>query len=132
MKTKKKLFIAISLLLLLLAGAYSCTKGNVQDLSGSGGGGSTCDTTNMTYTADVVPILQANCYVCHGSSSNSGSGGIILEGYANLKPYATNGDLVGNITWAPGHDPMPENAAKLPTCEINTIIDWVNRGAQNN
>ena len=119
-------------MLIILVGAYACTKNSEDKLTASSGSTTTCDTTNMTYTADVVPILQANCYSCHGSSSNSGSGGIVLEGYANLKPYATNGDLVGNITYAAGHDPMPENAPMLPSCEINTIIDWVNRGIQNN
>jgi hypothetical protein len=127
---KTKLSTAFSLLLLLLAGAYSCTKNSADKLAG--GGPATCDTANMKYTEDVVPILQANCYSCHGSSSNATSGGINLQDYATLKTYALNGDLVGNITWAPGHDPMPENAAKLPVCEINTIIDWVNNGARNN
>lgn len=129
---KTKLFTAFSVLLLLLAGAYSCTKNSADRLAAASGGTTTCDTVDMKYTEDVVPILQANCYSCHGTGSNSGSGGIVLEGYANLLPYATNGDLVGNITYAPGHNPMPENAPMLPSCEINTIIDWVKNGAQNN
>lgn len=119
---------AICLLLVILAVAWSCTKGSQDVLSG----GTTCDTAGMKYATDVVPILQANCYTCHGNGNTAGSGGILLEGYANLKPYAVNGDLVGNITWAPGHNDMPFGGAKLPNCEINTIIDWVNNGALNN
>ena len=118
----------ICLLVVLSALIWSCTKGSQDVLSG----GATCDTTAMTYATDVVPILQANCYTCHGNGNTAGSGGILLEGYANLKPYATNGQLVGNISWAPGYVDMPYGGSKLPSCEINTIIDWVNRGALNN
>jgi hypothetical protein len=46
--------------------------------------------------------------------------------------YADNGDLIGNITHAPGHVPMPYGLPKLPDCEINKFIDWVNNGALNN
>lgn len=108
--------------------AYSCKKGSQDELSG----GATCDTVGMKYATDVVPILQANCYSCHGNGNTSGSGGILLEGYANIKPYATNGQLVGNITWAPGYVDMPYGGSKLPSCEINTIVDWVKNGALNN
>ncbi len=91
-----------------------------------------CDTTNMQYVRDVLPILQSNCYSCHGSGSTGGSGGISLDGYNNLKIWTDNGVLVGNITHAQGFVPMPYNGDKLPDCEINKIIAWVNRGALNN
>lgn len=92
----------------------------------------TCDTVNMQYARDVLPILQANCFSCHGNGSTGGSGGISLDGYENLKVWADNGILVGNITHSPGYVPMPYQGAKLPDCEINKIIAWVNRGALNN
>lgn len=92
----------------------------------------TCDTINMKYTANLLPILQANCYSCHGSGSTGGSGGISLDGYAALKNYADKGYLVGTITHATGYVGMPYGKAKLDTCTINKIISWVNNGAQNN
>ena len=127
---KTKLLLGMTLIVAVLVGAYACTKNSEDKLAAAGS--TTCDTVGMKYTENVVPILQANCYSCHGNGNTAGSGGILLEGYANLKPYALNGDLVGNITYAPGHDPMPENAPMLPSCEINTIIDWVNSGIQDN
>ena len=116
------------LLLAILALTYSCKKGSQDVLSG----GATCDTVAMSYSTNVVPILQENCYTCHGNGNTAGSGGILLEGYSNLKVYATNGQLVGNVTHAPGYVPMPYGLPKLPNCEVNTIVDWVNNGALNN
>jgi hypothetical protein len=112
----------------------SCSKSS-EDTVGGGNpppGGNTCDTVNMKYAANVVPILQANCYSCHGTNTNSGSAGIILEGYSNISTRAKNGTLVGVITHASGFPAMPKDMPKLSTCNINKIISWVNRGALDN
>jgi hypothetical protein len=91
-----------------------------------------CDTTAVKYSTAVVPILQQNCYPCHGASSNSGSGGITLEGYNNIKVYINQGYVVGNVTHAAGFVAMPYGQPKLPDCEVNTIVAWVHQGALNN
>lgn len=91
-----------------------------------------CDTTNRKYSTHVVPILSSNCYSCHGANTNSGSGGIVLEGYDNIKPKATSGTLIGVITHASGFPQMPQGGAKLSDCNINIIRSWINNGAQNN
>ena len=125
---KKRICTVACLLGLLLGATYSCTKSS-QDILG---GTQSCDTVNMKYTEDVVPILSANCYSCHGTGNTAGSGGILLEGYANLQKWANDGYLVGNVTHAPGYIGMPYGLPELPSCEVNTIVDWVNNGAQNN
>jgi hypothetical protein len=116
--------------------AYSCSKGG-DDGGGPvdpppGGGNNNCDTVNSEYMADVVPILTNNCYRCHGSTTSSGSMGIVLEGYNNLKPYAESGTLVGVITHAQGYTPMPEDGGKLSDCNINKIKSWIANGMQDN
>lgn len=128
-------------LMVLAAGIMitACSKSNEADLSqtgsgtdttGTGSGGSnTCDTVNMTYTGDVLPVIQANCYSCH---SNTASGGVSLNSYTRLKAQVDNGYLTGVITHASGYVPMPYNGAKLSDCDINKIKDWIARGAQNN
>lgn len=117
--------------------AYACTKGGDSpagppDPPPGDGGNNTCDTVKQQYMADVVPILNANCYRCHGATTNSGSFGIVLEGYANLKPYAESGTLIGVITHANGFTPMPEDGGKLSDCNINKIRSWIANGMQNN
>jgi hypothetical protein len=127
-KTWFKLVGSVSLFLLVI---YSCTKQNEETLSNSTGT-NTCNTDSMSYANNVVPIMQSYCFTCHGIGSNGGSGGITLQGYDNLKPYVDNGKLVGNITHAPGYVPMPYGQPKMPDCEINQIVAWVDQGAKNN
>ena len=55
---------------------------------------SPCDTVGMQYNRDIVPILEGNCYRCHGTGNTAGSGGILLEGYDNIKLYAQDGRLI--------------------------------------
>lgn len=91
-----------------------------------------CDTTAVSYSTAVVPILQQNCYPCHGVGSNSGSGGITLEGYNNIKVYVNRGLVAGNVEHLPGFVAMPYLLPQLPACEVNTIAAWVHQGALNN
>ena len=91
-----------------------------------------CDTVGMQYARDIVPILEINCYRCHGIGNTAGSSGILLEGYDNIKPYAQDGTLYGNVTHSPGYDPMPYELPKLDECTINKILDWILQGSPNN
>jgi hypothetical protein len=130
---KKQVLIAILTVAIPALFVNGCTKANEEDLTKiPGGDSSVCDTVNMKYVEDVVPILQENCYGCHGVGNTGGSGGILLEGYSNLKVYAENGQLVGNITHAPGYIGMPYGQPKMDDCSINKIIDWVNQGSPDN
>lgn len=115
---------------------YSCTKSSMDEGNNNPpdpqNGPNPCDTVNMKYAANVVPILQANCYSCHGANSNSGSFGIVLEGYGNIKPYAESGTLIGVISHAEGFIPMPQSGPKLSECDINKIRSWIENGMQDN
>jgi len=93
---------------------------------------STCDTTLVKYSADIIPILQAKCYRCHGNGNTGGSGGILLEGYTNISKWAGNGFLVGNTSRFPGYVAMPYGESRLPDCEVNKIAAWVHQGFKNN
>ncbi|SFD01690.1 Planctomycete cytochrome C [Chitinophaga sp. CF118] len=112
----------------------SCSKSNETDLAKgtdtTGTGGTTCDTVNMKYAANVQPIISNYCYGCHGNGS--AAGGISLDSYAKLKTQADNGNLLGTITHASGFAAMPLGGSKLSDCNINIIRDWINRGTQNN
>lgn len=113
-----------------LSGA--CTKTNNNELI------SGCDTVNMTYANNVVPILKYNCYTCHSVGNSVGSVGILLDSYQHLKPYTQFDSakmasiLVGNIEHDPGFVAMPYMKHKLDACSINQIVAWVNQGAPNN
>ena len=90
----------------------------------------TCDTTNVTYSGYVAPLLSAYCVGCH--SGGAPSGNILLNSHASVQTLAFDGRLMGAITWTYGFSQMPKGAAKLSNCKISKIKAWVNDGAQNN
>lgn len=114
-------------LVLLVLLATACTYRKTDLVLGP----ANCDTTSMSYAADIVPILSAKCYQCHSGTALAGAG-IKLDTYALLKVYVNNGRLAGAINHAPGYVPMPEDASKLPACTINQIGAWIAAGALNN
>ena len=89
-----------------------------------------CDTTQVSYAMTIVPILQQNCYECHGLSAPIS--GIPLEGYAQIKTMVNAGRLIGAIRRQTGFSPMPQNGPALPECMILKIEKWVAEGAPDN
>lgn len=89
-----------------------------------------CITTNMSLTADIIPILERNCYICHSAALHTGS--ITLEGYDKLIQNVNSGRLAGAIQHKQGYSPMPKNAPKLRVCDIAKIEQWIADGALNN
>jgi hypothetical protein len=128
MKTWKIVFLFLAAGL-LLAG-WGCSKNNEQTLAAANP--LSCDTTVVTYSGDISGILRSFCFDCHAAANNAGSGGIVLEGYSNLKRWADNGYLLGNVTHASGFVGMPYGRPKLSDCNINKILAWVHRGSPDN
>jgi hypothetical protein len=109
----------------------ACSKTNeVAEGGNTPGTDGSCDTVNMKYATDVKPILEANCYGCHGHGS--AEGGVSLETYTGVKLQADRSNLIGAITHASGYPPMPQGGAKLSDCNINKIKAWIARGTLNN
>lgn len=90
----------------------------------------TCNTTNVSLSATVYPILQNYCIGCH--SSSNASGGINLSTYNNLKATALDGTLFGSINHSSGYVAMPQGLPKLNQCSIDRIKSWIDAGAPNN
>ena len=88
-----------------------------------------CDTTHVTYSQGVAPIIQNYCLGCH--NTNPG-GGISLRNYSEVVVQANNGKLWGSINHDPGFSPMPKNGNKLTVCDLATIKIWIENGTPNN
>lgn len=91
-----------------------------------------CQTEQVSFLMDVLPILQTNCndLVCHGGVFPQGS--INLETHATVRTVGLNGRLVGSIKHQAGFSPMPLNAEKLGDCDIEKIVAWIDQGALDN
>jgi hypothetical protein len=136
MKLYIKPFLAVAF---ITVGFTSCYYDNIEDLhpapviipgindSTATGG---CDTAKViTYTADIKPIMEANCGAntpCHsGATSNSG---IDLATYAGAKA-AAQGKLIGAIKWDGTASNMPKGStSKINDCSIAKIQKWVDTG----
>ncbi|MEO6167925.1 MAG: hypothetical protein ABIO46_14050 [Chitinophagales bacterium] len=89
-----------------------------------------CDTSNVTFSGTIVPILQQNCYSCHSSAANLGS--VSLEEYNDVIVVVEDGRLSGAIHHQSGYSPMPKDAPQLSDCNLLKIDTWINHGALNN
>ena len=89
-----------------------------------------CDTTLVTFSGNVFPLLQTRCVGCHNNTSSSGN--VNLSNYNVVKTVALNGKLIHIINHDPGYSPMPKGGSKMPQCEIDQIKIWVDGGAPNN
>lgn len=89
-----------------------------------------CQTTDVSFSVVVKPIIETNCQGCH--SGGSPSGGIDLSTYAGIKDRADSGQLLGSIDWQAGFSRMPQGNPKLDQCKIDQISAWINDGAPDN
>jgi len=117
-------------LIIIIAVAYSCVYHNEEDLYPQS---DSCDTSNITFSSSVQPVLQQNCLSCHGNNTASSLGGNIkLEDYQDVKLRADDGSLLGTITHERGYSPMPRGASKLDDCTITIMEIWINSGFPDN
>ena len=121
-------FIFTLILSSLLVGRFfiSCQSLNEEELFGD----RDCDTSLVTYSESIFPIIQNNCYECH-----SGSNPISFrnfEGYNNFVLYVNSGRVYGAVNHLSGFSHMPKDRKKLPECELGKINKWIREGALNN
>ena len=129
---KQLLVYTTALLILAFAGCYN-DKGDqlyVPPLA------STCDTSSVSFSTDIMPILTSSCNIaggCHDAAGQSTSG-YNFTTYAGIQTIANYNILINDINGTPsaGHNTMPKNLPKMSACDINKITAWVNKGAQNN
>jgi len=124
MKKQELKFLAI--LAIFLTGIASCTYDNEEALFSE----ENCVVEAVTYSLDVLPVLESECYQCHGNGETSG--GIDLDGYVNTKSFADNGLLLCVIRHDDGCSAMPKNAPQLLECDIRHIRRWIENGAPEN
>ena len=89
-----------------------------------------CDSTSVTFSGTVWPLMQTWCTGCH--TGTNASGGVHIENYDNLVVIANNGRLMGSVTHNPNYAAMPKNAEKLSDCQIASIRKWIDDGTPNN
>ena len=117
------IFAALTLLFLASLSQTACYYDNEKDLYGTGN----CDTTAVSYIADIKPIVDANCISCHAPGGQQETSPMVT--YDELKKYADTRDIVNRTN---GSSSLMPPSGKMNSCNIALIEAWVNAGAPNN
>jgi hypothetical protein len=127
MKKLLTVLLTITVLMLVLNSCYYDVASQLYPA-----GGTTCDTTNVTYSVTIRNILEGNaCLSCHSGSGTIG-GNIALDNYNSLKVYAQNGRLYGSMNHNQGYVAMPQGGNKVSVCDLTKVRIWINAGIPNN
>jgi len=114
MKIAFNTFLIIGFLL------FSCTREKVTPIDQQ------CNTT-VSFSNDIMPIMQANCIACH--DQGNASGGYDFSSYTAISANANA--LLGSVK-ANGYQLMPLGGPALPDSTIQKISCWINQGKQDN
>jgi len=96
------------------------------------------DTVIISYSKDIVPILQTYCLgingqLCHVSNTNQGSVGDFTT-YEGLKTEVDNGMIAARVFQSNGG--MPPSYSNSPTVLADSDLQkfelWVDQGALDN
>lgn len=90
-----------------------------------------CDTTSVSFSMDIQPILSNNCFSCHSNvNAPSFGGGLSFEDHSDVS--ANSGRITGAINHNEGFIPMPQGSDKLDPCSIMKFEAWANAGSPDN
>ncbi|MFN0214339.1 MAG: c-type cytochrome [Saprospiraceae bacterium] len=121
----KHFFLAISVLLALVFFAQTaCYYDNEVEQYGV----AMCDTMAISYSADIQPIIQANCISCHAPGGQQEFSP--FDTYEGLKIFTLNHEIVDRV-YGDGVNIMPPSGA-ISDCNKLKIAAWVKAGAPNN
>jgi archaellum component FlaG (FlaF/FlaG flagellin family) len=82
----------------------------------------TCDTSIVTFSASIKPIIEGNCITCHSSQQPT------LNNYSNI---SSNASAILKSIKREGASPMPPTTS-LDDCSIKKFEIWINNGNPNN
>jgi len=116
-------YFPVSMFAFVLTSCYYDKADKLYPVSPSG-----CDTSNITYTGTIKPIMLLNCATagCHDAASQAG--GFDYSTRNGMITEIQNGKLLGSIKHGAGYIAMPQSGGKLSDCDIQKITIWINNG----
>jgi cytochrome b subunit of formate dehydrogenase len=89
-------------------------------------------TATLSFAQDVLPAFEAKCSTCHGSMA---LGGLQLTDYQLLMAGGQDGPVV--VSGSPDESPIVttmrgEHSAVLSVDELQSLVDWIDAGAEDN
>ena len=120
----------IILSFLIIASALFTTVGCNYDIEDELYADLLCDTLEVSYSTDIVPILSSNCYSCHGETDPEAS--LDLTQYESVRNEVVYAELIKLIELSQGADDAMPPSESLSICQIKKIKAWAFDGAPNN
>ncbi len=91
---------------------------------------SECDTTSVTFSGSILPLLNSTCAGCHSGSSPSG--GVSLTNHAEVVAAIGSNNLMPSIRQEAGASVMPPAGNPLNECQVQLFEIWIAEGMPNN
>jgi len=88
-----------------------------------------CDTTQVTFSGHIQPLINNRCVTCHSGGNASGS--LQLTSYSQVVSAVQNRNLMDAVHRLPGISAMPPSGA-LNDCELRMMTLWVEANMPNN
>jgi cytochrome c553 len=89
-----------------------------------------CDTTDVSYAQNIVPLLNQNCVICHSGANPQA--GLNLTSLAELQGAITYKNLMPRVKHETGYAVMPPSGAKISDCNIRQLELWIADGMPDN
>lgn len=131
-----KKIIGISIILIAFAiSNFSCKKNNFEEIQLKKHSSDTsistttpppqpvCDTTNVSYAANISSIFINNCNSCHGPGNSTGYS---TDSYNSVVQDFEA--IYSSIIQDGNYSAMPQSATKLDDCTIKKLTAWKNKG----
>lgn len=117
-------FSPVHMIILAAVALSGCYYDNEEELYP---GSAVCETTSVTWTSTVQPLIQARCATsgCHVSG---GFGPGDFSQYTNVKSVVDNGRFQAEVIQAGSMPP----SGRLNACDIQKLLVWIDAGAPNN
>ena len=89
-----------------------------------------CDTTDVSYAQNIVPLLNQNCVICH--SGTNPQAGLSLTNLAEVQGAVTYKNLIQRVRHETGYPVMPPSGVKISDCNIRQLELWIQDGMPDN
>ncbi len=89
-----------------------------------------CVVVDVSYSNDIVPLLDEKCGSCHGASYPEAD--LNLTDYEVVSQTANNSKIIHRINLDLADDQLMPPNSPLTDCQIDLFTNWVEQGALNN
>ena len=117
----KRILTIVAVIALVTSGCYYESEEHLFPTENS-----SCDTTNVTYSGSILPLLNSNCFSCHGNTTSSFGGGFNFQDTSILRAQIRSGQFYKSISYQNLNMPP---SGQLPSCQISIFKKWIDAGA---